>query len=354
MSAALACSKTPQASTEEPKEQGYYISVDKEVVEADGKDIATFTIKDQDGNIISTEANMGKVWYEDVKTGVRLDRYSTGFTAMADGQFEYAGIVSGERTRNTVTLTARNRSKYEVFHKNVAVFKLTATWCPNCPSMTTVLESLDEETTSHMILLACHNGDAFSVPYNNGDLASASALHVGASSLGLPTNIYDLEELNDARTVSMVTKKITERRINSPATCGVKISSFKMEDGQLKVSAAMKSSVGGEYDLTCAILSDNLVDNSGYAENGIYNDVVIAANLPNFFTIAKDTKFTLAKDEEMTREFAFSFGENQLSASQLANLSVVVLALKKGSNGKAMVDNAAKCAYGKTAEYQYN
>lgn len=354
MSAVFACGEHPQGPVDEPKDEGYYIYVDKEVIEADGKDIATFTVKDQDGNIISVEANMGKVWYEDVNTGIRLDRYSTGFTAMADGQYEYAGIVSGQRTLNTVTLTARNRSKYEVFHKNVAVFKLTATWCPNCPSMTTVLESLDEETTSHMVLLACHNVDGFSVSCNGGDLVTEAAKHVGMSQLGLPTNIYDLEQVNDARTVSMVTRQITQRRIDSPATCGIKINSFQMDGTDLKVSASVMSSTGGEYDLTCAILADGLVDKTGYAENGVYNDVVVAANISNFFSLAKDSRFSLGKDEEMEREFVFSFAEGVPSQEQLSNFSVVVMALKKGSNGKAVVDNAAKCAYGNTLEYQYN
>ena len=87
---------------------------------------------------------------------------------------------------------------------------------------------------------------------------------------------------------------------------------------------------------------------------GIYDDVVIAANTVNFLTLASDTKFSLSKDEEMTREFQFSFGENAPSQSQLSKLSVVVLALKKGDGGKAVVDNAAKCGYGNTSDYVYN
>lgn len=338
----------------DPKEAGYYIYVDKEVIEADGKDVATFTVKDQDGTVISTDANMDKVWYEDVATGVRLDRYSTGFSAMADGEYEYAGIVSGKRTVNTVKIKAQNRSRYEKFHKNVAIFKLTATWCPNCPAMTTVLGGLDEETAAHTIILACHNSDSFSVGYGEGDLASAAALHTGATTLGLPTNVYDLAKLDDARTVSMVTRNITDRRISSPATCGIKVDSFTLEGSDLKITASMMSSTGGEYDLTCAVLADGLEKADGFAVDGIYNDVVITANVANFFTLAPDSRFTLGKDEEMLREFTFSFGESVPSGDFLSDLSVVVLALRKGENGKAIVDNAAKCAFGKTSEYVYN
>jgi thiol-disulfide isomerase/thioredoxin len=343
----------PAGPDVEPKEPGYYIYADKTTVEADGKDAVTFTVKDQDDNIISTEDNMGRVWYEDVATGVRLERYSTSFSAMADGEFEYVGIYNGERTLNSVRIKAQNRSKYELFHKNVAIFKLTATWCPNCPSMTTVLGGLGEDASDHSIILACHNSDKFSVAYGSMDLAAAVAVHAGATALGLPTNVYDLAVLDDARTVSMVTRNITRRRISSPATSGVKVNSFVLDGSDIKVSASVKSSAGGEYDLTCAILSDGLEAPEGYAKDGIYDDVVIAANVANFLTVSSDSKFTLGKDQEQTKEFTFSFGENVPSAEFLSRLSVVVLALKK-EGGKAVVDNAAKCGYGKTIDYIYN
>ena len=65
------------------------ISVDKTQIESDGKDIATFTIKDANGNILTTEANKGIIFFKNVANGSRLPRYSTGFTSI----FVTAGIV---------------------------------------------------------------------------------------------------------------------------------------------------------------------------------------------------------------------------------------------------------------------
>ena len=341
---------------DKPLEAGFYIYADKTVIEADGKDMATFTVKDQDGNIVSTDDNMGKVMYEDVTTGVRLDRYSTGFASVVDGEFEYVGVVSGKKTLNSVKVKAQNRAKYEKFHKNVTLFKLTATWCPNCPAMTNAIKGLGEDAMDHVIVLACHNDDAYSVNMGNMDLAAAVALHVEPemTSLGLPSNVYDLAFYDDARTVSMITRNIMDRRVSSPATCGVKVSSVSIDGSDLKVSAAVMSDKGGEYDLTCALLADGIVDNSGYAEDGLYNDMVIAVNKPNFLAVASDSKFTLGADEEKEREFVFSFGDNVPSADMLSNLSVVAIALKKDESGRTVVDNAVKCPFGKSADYIYN
>lgn len=341
---------------EKPLATGYYIYADKDLIEADGKDIATFTVKDQDGNIISTDDNMGKVMYEDIATGVRLDRYSTGLISVVDGEFEYAGVVSGKKTLNTVMVKAQNRSKYEKFHKFVTLFKLTATWCPNCPGMTAAINGLGEDARDHMIVLACHNDDAYSVDMGNIDLAAAVALHAKPelTTLPLPSSVYDLALYDDARTVSMITRNIMSRRIESPAASGVKIASVKMEGSDLKISASVKADKGGEFDLTCALLADGIIDESGYADGGLYNDVVISVNRSNFLSMAADTKFSLASDEEKNRDFVFSFGEDIPSEDMLKSLKVVVLSLKKDTDGNVVVDNAAQCAYGSSTDYVYN
>ena len=130
----------------------YYIYVDKTGIESDGIDLARFTIKNGKGDVLSTYDNMGSVFYENVATGVRLPRYSESFSSIQDGEFEFVGIYKGKKTVNTVSITSSNRASYELYHKNVAVFKLTATTCPNCPSMTDALNGLDDDAKDHSIV----------------------------------------------------------------------------------------------------------------------------------------------------------------------------------------------------------
>lgn len=349
----------PEQKPDDVKPKGYYVYTDKTVIEADGIDKATFTIKDQDGNVISTAANMNKVWYENVADETRLERGSDGLTSIVDGEYEFRGIYGSVRTENTIKVKAQNRAKYEVFHKNVAIFKLTGTWCTNCPSMTNVLNSLGEDAADHSVILACHwNDGAYSVRYQDtgSDLAASAALHVDPNlkTLAVPSNVYDLAVHDDVRTVAGVTDVIMQRRIESPAATGIKITSVMLEGTDLKVKATVKASKAGEYDLTCAVLADNVNAGGAGSADGMYHHMVIAVNQANFMAVRNDTRFSLQADGEFTREFTFSMGENAPEEDILDNISVAVLALKKDESGRAVVDNVAQCAYGKAIDYRYN
>lgn len=322
--------------------EGYYISVDKTEIESDGKDAATFTITDQDGNIISTEANMENVYYQNVQTKERLERYSTNFTTISDGEYEFIGIYRGKNTENSVKVTSKNRANYEVFHRNVAIFKLTATWCPNCPDMTVALNNLDEDATAHNVVLACHNSDDISKTLGF-DYAANVALKMGMTSLALPTNIYDMAEINSERNVYAIARTIRNRRIESPASCGIKVNSFAIEGNNLKVNATMKTSKGGDYDLTCAILADY----------GDYHNVVSLVGGENFLGYTNKTGFSLSKDGEQSRDWSFKF-ETLPSEEILKSLKVAVIAYRKEVNGSSSLDNIILCGFNKTVDYQYN
>ena len=235
-----------------PGEGVMTISVDKTQIESDGKDIATFTIVDETGKVVTTEANKGTVFFKNVKDETRLPRYSTGFTSIADGEFEFVGIFNGKETANSVKIKAVNRSKYEMFHKNVAIFKLTGTWCMNCPRMTTALHSLGEDAMDHSIVLACHNeekGHPFRVDFGGGDLASAVFRQMGEGNAAFPTNCYDMASLNTSSSTVTITDEIMTRRIEAPAAVGIKISKVALDGTKLMVDASVKAGAAGTYDM---------------------------------------------------------------------------------------------------------
>lgn len=334
------------------------ISVDKTQIESDGIDMATFTIVDPQGNVITTEANKASVYFKDVKTGKRLPRYSTGFTSIADGEFEFVGIFNGQETSNSVKITSANRASYEVYHRNVAIFKLTGTWCTNCPRMTTALHSLDEDAADHSIVLACHSeaqGHPFYVQYGTTDLASAAFLAMGETSAAYPTNCYDMSSLSTSSSTIAISDEIMTRRVEAPAAVGIAISSVALEGSSLKVKAKVKASAAGTYDAVCAIVADGLYYEGGYCDNeeNLYNDVVLAISGDNFFSYRSNTSFDLAKDAEMEREFTFEFGETP-SKSLLDKVSAVILVHKKNAAGRSEVNNCAECAFGETLDYRYN
>lgn len=334
------------------------ITVDKTQIEADGKDMATFTITDASGNVVTTEANKGTVFFKNVEDGSRLPRYSTGFTSIADGKFEFVGIYNGQETANSVKVTAANRSKYETFHRNVAIFKLTGTWCVNCPRMTTALHSLGEDATEHSIVLACHNESGqhpFLVNYGGRDLASAIFLHMGETSAAYPTNSYDLASLSTSSSTVTITDEIMNRRIEAPAAVGIRITEVVLDGTKIKVSATVKASAAGSYDMACAIVADNLRYEGGYTDNedSLYSNVVVGVSADNFLRYTNATGFDLEKDAEYERDFEIDFGGTP-SEDVLKNMRAVILVHKKNADGSSQVNNCAECAYGQTLDYRYN
>lgn len=325
---------------------GYTIHVDRTVIQADGNDMALFTIKDPSGKVVSTDSEAGVIYYENVRTGTRLARRSKGFTAMDNGEYEFVGIYRGTYTSNTVKITAVNRGKYEKFHRNVAIFKLTGAWCPACPGMTEALHELDEDVQKHVIVLACHYNDIYS------GVGLGEALSYDFENNSFPANIYDLYMLD--RSVGDIASIVNERRTDSPATCGIRVSGFTCGDGNLKVETSMTSSEGGVYDLACAILKDNNYlaydGRTSYAPDGYYHDVVWAAS-ENIRAFKGSTSVTLEKDGQADRTFTFAYGGNE---DMLDDLKVVVFAHRKDKDGETSVDNAVLCRFGETKDYIYN
>ncbi len=347
------------AACEKHGEPGTFtLSVDKTQIEADGRDIATFTIKDHEGNVVTTEANMGSIFFKNVADESRLARYSTGFTSIADGEFEFVGIYNGVETSNSVKINVVNRAKYEVFHKNVTVFKLTGTWCVNCPRMTSALHSLEGDAADHSIVLACHSeekGHPFYVPYNGVDLASSVFLQMGETSAAYPTNCYDMVSLNTSSSTVTITDEIMQRRIDSPANVGVRISSVSLVGNTIKVSASVKASAAGTYDMVCVLVADDLKYEGGYTDNdeSLYSNVVVAVSGDNFLTYRAASAFDLAKDAEYERDFEFTF-QSAPSESVLKKMRAVVLVHKKNADGSSEVNNSAECPYGESIDYRYN
>ena len=334
----------------------YYIYADKTSIESDGMDEAVFFIKNGKGDVVSTYENMGSVFYKNVETGIRLPRYSESFTSIRDGEYEFVGIYKGNETVNSVKVISSNRTSYEKYHKNVAVFKLTATTCPKCPRMTESLNMLDDDAKEHSIVIACHNADKFSVQCGRNDLAAAAALKVepNLTYLGLPSLIYDMSFMGTSVATSAISSSIMERRVASPAEVGIRISSFILDGNVLKLKASMKADRSGRYDMTAAVLADGLYEPTGYSVDGYYNDVAVAINEANFLAYDNSTGVAMNKDEESERVFTFTFDGQAPSADVLARFRGVILVHTKYDDGHSEINNSAVAPYGGSVDYILN
>ena len=367
LSAALfvACSGTidpedqnqQQPDLEIPAEyaEPFTLSVDKSEVEADGKDCVTFSLKDAYGRemLDDMKALQGINITSDM--GVRVPRMTTTATFISNGTYVFSAKYKGIKSDNTIEVKAQNRAKYEKFHRNVGLFKCTSVWCSACPGMARNMHNFSEDAKDHSVVIAFHgnygSNDPFSLYVQGKDLGSYVMGYFGGN--GWPTLIYDMDEvLKTSYSTSDMEATIMQRRIDSPATCGIKVSSVAVEGTALKVKASLTSSTGGEYDLACAVLRDGLVYKGGYSMNddGVYNEVAVALS-ESFLGYYNGE--TVAQDAEISEEFSFDFSDKVPSAEELKGFYVAVYAHRKTAKG-SVVDNIVTCAYGQSVDYHLN
>lgn len=325
----------------------FILSVDKTEIESDGKQTATFIITDADGKVLTdNEDLLAKIYFKNEATGKRLTRRTKTFKSVEDGEYTFSATVSGESCENTVTIVSSGRSKYEVFRKNVAMYRFTATWCDNCPSMTSALEKVSDWTKGRIVELGLH-GAGSTYALSVSDKTVANYLIGQFKSPGFPSCVYDLDLMSETRIFSEIESIVFDRIADVPASCGIKASST-YEDGRLAIFANVKSSTDGKYDIGFAVLKDDCPGNEDSYEEE-YDNVVIALS-GNYEFMSSDA-FELQKDAEsaaISQEITINIAETDKD-----DYSVVVFALKQ--NGDDVdIDNIVRFPIGGSVDYVYN
>ena len=330
----------------------YTLSADKTTIESDGKDVAVFTITDANGLDLTGKDYIKKTSFHIEET----DEYLSGmvlsepnkFSSIADGNYTISAMYDGKSCSNTVSITSANRKKYELFRKNVAIYRLTGTWCQYCPAMTDALSKMNSYSKSHSIVLEFHNGDEFSLTASGKDLAGVLLGRFAKEDEGLPYCIYSLDGGSTKRTVPEIQDQIRKQLYENPARTGIKASS-SVNGESISVSATVKASVSGKYDLGLAILEDNKAPTSANAYESVYNDVVISIS-GNCYAMASDTTFDLEADQEKSLQKSVTITNLE---NRIQNLRIVLFTLRENAN-KVIIDNAVEFRPGENVGYDYN
>ena len=328
----------------------YTLSVDKTTIESDGKDAAVLTITDVKGLVLTEGDYLRNTSFyieelDEWRSGLGSLTAPNIFTSIADGTYTISAMYQGEFCKNKVTVTSGNRSGYEVFHKNVAIYRLTGTWCQYCPYMSEALRNIDDYTKDHSILLEFHNADEYSVNYNGAmDLAAMLLKRFGTSSDGYPYAIYSLANGSGKRTVNDIQRFVKEQLAQNPAKTGIKAES-EVVNGKVTVKASVKASSAGKYDLGIALLRDNCIP-SGTAQEDVYNDVVTMIS-GNFYAMSQDA-FNLSADEECHIEKVCEHADIAPGSS----FKVVLFTLTE-ADGQVIIDNSVCFKVGESVDYRY-
>ena len=329
----------------------YTLSVDKDVIESDGTDVATLTITDVNGLVLTEGEYLRNTSFyieelDEWRSGLGSDEAPNLFTSIADGTYTISAMYKGEYCRNTVTVTSGNRAGYETFHKNVAIYRLTGTWCQYCPYMTEALNNVDEYTKDHSVILEFHNADEFSIQYSSSmDMAAMLLNRFGTQDDGYPYCIYSLAEGSGKRTVNDIQRFVKNQLVANPAKTGIKAESV-VENGKVSVKATVKASASGKYDLGIAVLKDNCRPTSPGAHEDVYNDVVMMIS-GNLYAMSNEA-FDLSAGEEFEIEKLCEHPDIYPGSS----CRIVLFTLTE-AGGKTVIDNTVTFSVGDSVDYRY-
>ena len=327
----------------------FTLSVDKAQIESSGKDVATFTITDAEGQVLTDLAHIRntsfyvvetKEWRTDIGSGTAPNV----FTSITDGTYTIQAMYEGEYCENEVQVESVNRKEYELFHKNVLIYRFTATWCQYCPSMTEALAKINDFSKDHSLVMEFHGSDQYTF---DGISEYASSIY---STLGYPYCDYSLVMGSGKRTMNDLHNNIKSVLVDYPAQTGIKAET-KVENGNLVVNATVMASVAGEYDMAMAVLMDDCKPSAPADGSPVYEeeyDNVIRAITGNYKAMSTD-RFSLGKNEEksIVKEIPdFKFPQDKCK--------VILFTLMRTSEGKTIVDNAVSVPVGQSVDYRYN
>lgn len=346
---AAACSGNvdPEGDDPEGPVTPYTLSVDKDVIESDGKDAAVFTITDAEGVVLTGSGyirntsfciNETGEWF----SGMVLDKPNV-FTSIEDGTYTVSAMYDGEMCANEVKVTSQNRTAYEKFHKNVAIYRFTGSWCMYCPDMTEALSKVGDYTKDHSIVFEMHYNDEFTI-----DVLKNYAGDVYKFK-GFPYCRYSLDTESGDRTRNAIESLVKEQLVKHPARTGIKAES-SVSGNTLKVEVSVAASVSGEYDLAMAILKDKCYPSSPEAYEEVYNDVVVSIS-GNYYAMSSDASFSLdaGAEKKITREWTSDI----LGTADAADCRVVLFTLVNDGS-KVIIDNAVTLPLGGSVDYRYN
>lgn len=340
------------AGTIDPAEQGgdpvapFTLSADKTQIESDGADMATFTIKDANGRVLTDADHIRNTSFQIVeldewRSGVGSSEAPNTFSSITDGTYTIKAMYNGEYCSNEVKVTSKNRSAYEKFFKNVLLYRFTATWCGYCPSMTAALEKVNDYTKSHSIIMQIHGNDEFAM-----SAMSSFATEI-YNSQGYPYCDYSLTGGSTKRTVNDIQRFVKDVLYTYPARTGIKASSA-IEGDVIKVNATIQASVAGEYDLACAVIKDGCVPSAADANEKVYDNVLVGITA-NYRQMVAGTP-SMQKDSE--RQVFLELPS--ASFKDVADKCTIILFTLTKVNGKVVVDNATTLQIGGSVEYKYN
>ncbi len=155
----VSCSKSDTPNPGPGPVTSITLSASKTTIKNDGKDKASFFVKDNNGNDVTAQCSI----YQD---GNKIS--GSSFTSTTEGDFDFSASLNS-LTSNIITI--KSTSSSVSFTRKVYVEDFTGAWCGWCPLMAWNLDSM-RAANHRVITAAVHDGgpgqDPFITSYANG------------------------------------------------------------------------------------------------------------------------------------------------------------------------------------------
>lgn len=348
----ISCDKTGGDDTD--MDARFYISSDKNVIQSNGSDVATFTAV-LDGKDVTSETTF---YFKDSMTPLEGNKLS----ADKAGVYNVIGMYGTFYREEPVSVTAIDMpvpapaedpaASNTSFVHRAFLTQYTGTGCKYCPGMIRALRTAfeDEETKNMAVHSAVHS-------YNVGDPAYIT----GPKASGYPyleidmavSFSYDL----DPEAKAGVLKKAISERVSAPAKVGISANPV-VKDDVLVVTVEVKAAEAGEYYLGVWFMQDNVygqqTDGLGIADNSYnyHENCVRSADSRFGNTYAGYPLGEIKAGKTVQRTFVLNIDKETWKLKDMNNLHFAAFVTAKNGRNYNVV-NVVDCEINEPTPYQY-
>lgn len=311
------------------------IEVDTQTLSIDNSEVATFNVL-LDGEDVTSESKIINI----TDGGYEILSSNT-FTTFRPGTHTfYAEYGTMNSDKIAINATSESNLSSTYYRRNI-VLKFTATWCTNCPAMTSAIEAASKLYPDRLIEVAAHVSDDYQTT-----ATSTFYTTFGIANYGLPTVVIDMNSdytITD-RTYSKIISDAQQSMADNPTVAGIKVDT-DYTDGKLTVDVESTFVADDNYKILVMILQ------SGYVYSGDTYDHLVFTPLTE--TLG-DTLGDLVIGEKIQRSYEFDYNAELGYILEDTSLTdVVVCILNEVGEGRYAVNNAVSCSVGESMDYEF-
>ncbi len=335
------------------------LSISKCLIEADGKDVATFTVEQGGVDVTKWATIYRKV---DGKWTVYSD---TKFSTTTAGTFEFSADHNNVSSEAVMIQAATgiaelpadsNPTKFDGFRKRVLAMQFTGIGCGWCPIVIHAIENFQSmPNAENMVFTALHSFSVADPMYSDDAWEVAANMNVSS----YPTMAYNMDITSSStNTTAESISGIVDTYMATPANSAISASVTQegsATDGKLKVQGAIKMRTDAAYRVSVWLLEDGI-----QCPQANYTDLTIGEIHNNAVRLCNTTSPAGAqfggRNTWKAGELGVFYHEFDLKDSKVMNLEnchVVVYVTSNAQGGFFTVDNVIDCKIGEVKSFEY-